>query len=179
MRSVRLCALVAATLFAAPAANPVVTVVLDFRGPHSARSLDEMKREVAAVLKGVRLDWRTRAEAGTSSFDNLVVVRFKGKCVLEPVGYLYDERGPLAFTHSTAGEVQPYSEVACDKVTAAVRSAMSGSDFARADLLLGRALGRVVAHEMMHMLRKSVAHEHSGAGKATLSARSLISPVLE
>ena len=181
MRSVRLCALVGATLLAAPAANPVVTVVLDFRGPHSARSLDEMKREAAAVMKpsGVRLDWRTRAELGTSNFENLVVVRFKGKCVLEPVGYLYDERGPLAFTHSTAGEIQPYSEVACDKVTAAVRSAMSGGDFARADFLLGRALGRVVAHEMMHMLRKSPEHEHSGAGKAILTGRSLISPVLE
>lgn len=181
MRPVRICALLATALFAAPAANPILTVVLDFRGPHSTRSLDEMKREVEAVMKpsGLELNWRTRAEVGGSSFDNLILVRFNGKCVFEPVGYLYDERGPLAFTHSTAGEVQPYSEVACDKVTAAVRSAISGADFARADVLLGRALGRVVAHEMMHMLAKSGHHAHEGVGKAVLSAKSLISPTPE
>lgn len=181
MRPVRICALIALAVFATPAANRVLTVVLDFRGPHSARSLDEMKREVEAVMKtsGLSFDWRTRAEAGASSFDNLVVVRFKGKCVLEPAGYLYDERGPLAFTYSTAGDIQPYSEVACDKVTAAVRSAMSGGDFARADVLFGRALGRVVAHEMMHMLAKSDEHAHSGVGRSTLSGRTLISPAPE
>ncbi len=140
-----------------------------------------MKQEVETVLKpsGFRFDWRTRAEAGAASFDNLVVVRFNGNCVAEPVGYLYDERGPLAFTHTTSGEVQPYSEVACDKVAAAVRSAMTGSDYANADRLLGRALGRVVAHEMIHMLAKSGAHAESGVGRAALSGKRLIAPVPE
>jgi len=181
MRHVSICALLSAALFAAPAASPVLTVVLEFQGPHSSRALDTMKREVEAVMKpsGLALDWRTRAEAADASFDNLVVVRFKGKCVMEPVGYLYDERGPLAFTYSTAGEIQPYSEVVCDKVTAAVRSAMSGGDYAQADVLLGRALGRVVAHEMMHMLSKSAVHARSGVGKAALTPKSLISTTVE
>ena len=181
MRPVRICALLGAALSATPAANPVLTVVLDFRGPHSARSLPEMKREVETVMKssGLSLDWRTRSEAGASSFDNLVVVRFNGKCLLEPAGYLYDERGPLAYTHSTSGEVQPYSEVACDKVAAAVRSAMSGDDFARGDVLLGRALGRVVAHELMHMLARSGAHTEAGVGRPALSGKRLISPTPE
>jgi hypothetical protein len=180
MRPVRICALLATAVFAAPAANPVMTIVLDFRGPHSAKSLDAMKQEFESVMKpwGMRFDWRSRAEAQGASFDNLAVVRFKGKCILEPVGYLYDERGPLAFTYSTSGDVQPYSEVSCDKVAASVRSAMSGGDYARADLLMGRALGRVVAHEMMHMLAKSGAHAHTGAGRASLSGKSLISPDL-
>jgi hypothetical protein len=162
MRPVCICAVVLAV--AASAASPKLTIVLDFQGPHSARSIDAMKQEVEAVMQdsGMTFDWRLRGEFGGAAVENLVVVRFKGKCVLEPVGYLYDERGPLAFTYSSAGEVQPYSEVACDKVTASVRSAMSGGDFARGDLLLGRALGRVVAHEMAHMLAKSGAHTHAG-----------------
>jgi len=131
-----------------------------------------MKHEIEALMQpsGTKFNWRLRSELGEATVDNLIVVRFKGKCVLEPVGYLYDERGPLAFTYSTAGEVQPYSEVACDKVTAAVRSAMAGADFASADLLLGR----VVAHEMAHMLAKSGAHSHDGFTKPALSPKSLI-----
>ena len=174
MRPVCICALLFAAT--ASAANPALTVVLDFQGPHSARSIDAMKREIEGLMQpsGMTFDWRFRAELGGAAVDNLIVVRFKGKCVLEPVGYLVDERGPLAFTYSTAGEVQPYSEVACDKVTAAVRSAMAGGDFARADILLGRALGRVVAHEMAHMLAKSGAHTHEGFTKPALSSKSLI-----
>ena len=139
-----------------------------------------MKREVEAVMKpsGVPLDWRTRAEAADASFDNLVVVRFKGKCVIEPVPFLYDERGPMAFTYSTDGVVQPFSEVACEKVTNAVRSAMFGSDFAKSDLLLGRALGRVLAHEVVHMLSGSGEHGHEGVARRSLSGNQLIAPEL-
>ena len=174
MRPVCICALLFAAT--AAAASPTLTVVLDFQGPRSALSIEAMKQEIEVLMRssGMNFDWRLRGELGGAAVDNLIVVRFKGKCVLEPVGYLYDERGPLAFTYSTAGGVQPYSEVACDKVTAAVRSAMAGGDFARADLLLGRALGRVVAHEMAHMLAKSGAHTHDGFTKAALSGKSLI-----
>jgi len=164
---------------AASAVHPgALTIVLEFQGPHSDRSIDEMKHELENVMKdtGLTFDWRTRSQAKGESFPNLVVVRFKGKCVLEPVAYLYDERGPLAFTYSTDGEIQPFSEVACDRVVAAARSAMSGGDFAHADLLLGRALGRVVAHELVHILTKSAEHGREGVAQPALSGLRLIAP---
>jgi hypothetical protein len=55
---------------------------------------------------------------------------------------------------------------------------MSGSDFARADLLMGRALGRVLAHEVVHILTKSGAHGHDGVAKTALSGTQLIAPEL-
>ncbi|HXB73593.1 MAG TPA: hypothetical protein VNY05_35470 [Candidatus Acidoferrales bacterium] len=161
-----------------PARTAGVTIVLDFQGPRSERSVQEMKREFEGILKssGLAFEWRMRDEANQVTSNHLVVVRFKGKCVLEPVGYLYDERGPLAFTYSTDGAVQPYSEVACDKVASSIRSAMFGGDFANADEFLGRALGRVLAHELVHMLSKSRAHARSGVEKAALSGKLLIAP---
>jgi hypothetical protein len=139
-----------------------------------------MKREFAGIMKdtAVRFDFRSRSQASQEALSDLVLVRFTGKCVLDPVGYLYDERGPMAFTYSTDGVVQPFSEVACDKVTSAVRSAMSGGDFANADVLLGRALGRVLAHEVVHMLSKSGAHGHTGIARTALSGSQLIAPEL-
>lgn len=41
---------------------------------------------------------------------------------MEPVPYRYDERGPLAFTHSVDGEILPFSEVACDKVRSSLQN---------------------------------------------------------
>jgi len=156
------------------------TIALDFGGPYSDRSVGEMKREFAAILKdsGNTFSWRTRNQVAGQSFSNLVVVKFKGKCVLEPVGYLYDERGPYAFTHASDGNLLPFSEVECDHVTTAVRGAMFGGDYAKADLLLGRALGRVLAHEFIHFLRNSKRHDTGGIEKESLSPVELIAPDL-
>lgn len=173
MRSALCCALLASLAHAADR----LTIVLDFQGPRSERSVAEMKREFEGIMKdsGLFFDWRLRSEAAEKSFPNLVLVRFKGKCVLEPVGYLYDERGPLAFTYSNDQSVQPFSEVECDRVTSEVRSAMFGGDFAQADVLLGRALGRVVAHEMLHFLGNTRGHAREGVAKEALSGKDLIS----
>jgi hypothetical protein len=157
-----------------------VTVVLDFRGPYSARSLAEMKQEMQGLVKdaGVRLDWKTRDEAVGDENGDLIVVRFSGKCIMEPIGYLYDERGTLAYTHTADGNVLPFSEVSCDQVTASLRSAMFGGDYAEADRLLGRALGRVVTHELVHVLTNSGEHAHDGVYKPALSGKQLITRTL-
>lgn len=166
---------------ATPVHAEKLTVVLDFTGPHSARSIQEMKNELRAILDGagLELNWRSPEEAAQVNVDNLVVVRFNGTCILEPVAYLYDERGPLAFTHTSAGEPLPFSEVACDTVTASMRSAMVGGDYKKADMLLGRALGRVVAHELVHMLTRSAEHSHLGIQKKALSGSELIADHLQ
>jgi len=168
--------LVTLTMGARASTPERLTVVLDFTGPHSARSIQEMKNELRVILDGagLELDWRSPEEASQISADNLVVVRFNGTCILEPVPYLYDERGPLAFTHASAGEPLPFSEVACDTVTSSMRSAMVGGDYKKADLLLGRALGRVVAHELVHMLTRSAEHSRAGVEKKALSGSELI-----
>ena len=174
-------AMLLAGLTVATGSPKKLTIVVDFQGPYSARSVSEMQHELEDIMKesGLTFTWRGKKEAASAAYDNLVVVRFKGKCILEPVGYLYDERGPLAFTHTTDGELLPFSEVACDQVTATMRSAMFGGDYARADQLLGRALGRVVAHELIHILTRSNQHGHAGVAKPALSGQQLISEKLE
>jgi hypothetical protein len=153
-----------------------VTVVTDFDGPYSDRSVQQMKRETEEIFKsaGVRLDWRGRGEVGSGSYENLVVVHFKGKCILDPVPMLYDERGPFAFAYNSDGDVLPFSEVECDRLAASVQSAMWGDDFARPDYVMGRALGRVLAHELVHILTRSAAHGDDGVTQAKFSGRELI-----
>jgi len=158
----------------------VLTVILDFKGPHSRTSLKEMKRESGQILNssGVQLDWRMLGEDPFASYNDLVVMTFKGACEFEPAAPLYDELGPLAMTHTTNGEVQPFGEVNCDRVVSSARSAMSGNDYARADMLIGRAMGRVVAHELVHMLTKSGQHGTEGVEKPALSGKQLIAASL-
>lgn len=162
------------------AAAASFTMVMEFRGPRSERSITAMEREFEKIMNGSGLtfEWRTRDQADGADFANVVLVRFNGSCAMEPAGYLYDERGPLAFTYSTDGAVQPFTEVACDHVAASVRSAMSERDLGRADLLLGRALGRVIAHEFVHIASRSGAHGKEGVTRAAISRAGLIADEL-
>jgi hypothetical protein len=156
----------------------VLTVILDFKGPFSKASLLEMKRESGLVLQssGVRLDWRMLGEDPYASYGDLVVMTFRGTCKYEPAAPsdTEDELGPLAMTHSVNGEIQPFGEVNCDRVVNSARNAMLGADYARADLLIGRALGRVVTHELVHMITGSAEHGPEGVEKSSLSGRQLI-----
>lgn len=157
-----------------------VTVIFDAKGAFSPESLREMQRETTQIIQvsGIRLDWRTRADASNATYNDLVVMTFNGSCAFAPAPPLYDEMGPFAFTRTANGEVQPFGEVDCDHVVGSVRSAMAGSDYSKADLLVGRALGRVVAHEIVHMLTKSGQHGHDGVEKPALSGKQLIASSL-
>jgi len=164
---------------AAPNAAPSsVTIVYRFAGAYSEKSLIEMKDELGSLMKdsGIQIDWRERATlTGSPSFENLVVVEFRGRCIMEPVPYLYDERGPYAFTHSSNGEVLPFSEVSCDKVRSTLGKSMWGGDYAHSDVLFGRALARVIAHELHHVLNRTASHTETGVTKRALSGAELIS----
>jgi hypothetical protein len=160
-----------------PPGKATLTILLKFDGDSSENSVSAMKTELTTIMKaaGTAVEFRSYEQMiGTDAAGPLVVVKFKGKCRMEPLPVLYDERGPLAFTHSSDGEVLPFSEVSCDRVTTSVHSALWGGDRGRADELLGRALGRVLAHEIYHILGNTQKHGTKGVAKSALSGEQLI-----
>jgi len=171
--------LVCATLFAVLSVNaaPAVTLVLQFDDAYSTRSLAEMKREVSSIVRksGLRIDFRFLADIHVpESFESLVVVRFRGACVMQPSADMRDERGYYAFTHVSDGDVLPFSEVECDKIASSIGPRMSRSQWRDRDSIFGRALGRVLAHELVHMLTKSQHHSGGGVTRSALSPAQLV-----
>lgn len=153
-----------------------LTVILDFKGLRSAASVAEMEREAALIMKssGIQLDWRLAGDSPLH-YDNLVVMAFRGSCDFGAPRKRYFEPGPYASTKITDGEVQPFGDVDCDRVVATAAGAMAeDTDYFRGDQLVGRALGRVVAHELVHMLTRSNRHGAEGVAKASLSGKELI-----
>src|SRR5690242_3196706 len=91
-----------------------LTIVFQFDGPYAEKSLAEMQRELGSIMQDsrIQIDWREHGRITASdSFPNLVVVRFKGRCRMEPVSDFSGGQGPLAFTYSSDGSVLPFSEV--------------------------------------------------------------------
>jgi len=165
-----------------PASNPPLTLVISTERPLPAETEAEMHREMDKLMMqaSIRVEWKNLSDfaAGTEVHD-LVLVKFRGNCRIQPTPVYLDGRGPLAFTHTSDGEVLPFSEVLCDRVGVAAQSAMAGGEFGRRDELLGRALARVLAHEIYHIKGKCNEHGRSGVARKALSGRELIASTLD
>jgi hypothetical protein len=180
MRSLLTATLLTFSFCAALAADSTrLTVLLSLEGRASNEALRELKTELHEIMKdsGRNLDVRMKNEAAPGeNFDDVVVVKLKGTCKMERMIPFIDERGPLALTHSTDGQILPFAEVNCTRIANSVAGALWGGERKQADRLLGRALGRVLAHELYHILGKTHEHNHDGSlAKEAISAKQLIS----
>jgi hypothetical protein len=143
-----------------------------------------MKKEVNDLLRpaGIRLDWRlTRENDSTETFSRLVVPKFKGRCRAEgaPAGNDFGTVGEvdtLGSTQVAHGHVLPFSKVECAQVRKALSYLTPGADAGERQRALGMALGRVVAHELYHILARTTSHAADGLAKASQSLRDLIRP---
>lgn len=164
-----------------PAFGLNLTVLLDIEQKHSQRALTEMRKELAKVFKPTNLTLDVRLRQDTKpeeTFSDVVLVKLKGTCRMQNYAPLMDERGPFAWTHTVDGKILPFSEVACDHVARSIQQAI-GSESRDRDRLLGRALARVMAHEIVHMVGKCSDHSHAGVFRHALSGRQLIAEKLE
>jgi hypothetical protein len=156
------------------AAYPSVdlTVVLQFDERYSELSIGEMKTEAQALVRdsGVVLRWRRIDQLSSSTaFPRMVVVRLRGVCEMGlPIPPLSLEPVSLGYTYIIGGEPSPFSDIECDRI----RSSL-GAQPGRGDLLLGRALGRVLAHELHHVIDRTRRHTATSYMRQSLSVADL------
>jgi hypothetical protein len=158
--------------------TPVTAVVMP-NGRYSRVAIGAMGREAAHILKksGVSLAWRI-GDPGQSVDGLLVVVKLVGRCDMDgPAAIL--KAGPLGWSHEANGVVLPFSDLACDNIRGQVQSAQVTGNPLRGNVLLGRAMGRVLAHELYHIVADTAKHADAGVTQSGLSARELTSGQLE
>ena len=172
----------AGTLLAGGAPATVVrarlTIAMQFEQTVSATSLHEMKSEFERIMRpaAANVEWRMlRDVAGNEVFHEIVVVRFQGSC--EADGIKNDSLKPrfLGGTEDEDGELLPFSKVDCRELLAMLSlepSVHAGSTF-HVQLLLGRAMGRVLAHEVYHAVLKTARHGERGIAKSPFTGAEL------
>ena len=145
-----------------------------YRSVESYRALEQ---ELRAMLSRPDVDFEfitLEDVKPPAQFQALVSVRMTGTCAVDNRTGLYSP-GPLAFAHSSDGHILPFIEVDCDRVRRHVRGALWGPEMDRAAYLYGRALARVLAHELYHVLSGRAHHTETGLTAPTVSGRQLIS----
>lgn len=158
--------------------TPVTAVVLP-NGPYSKVAVREMAREAAHILKnsGVSLRWRIGAPPQSIN-GRLVVVKLMGHCDMDGTpAFLVP--GPLGWSHEVNGAILPFSDLACDNLRGAVGIVMADGNPTQANVLLGRAMGRVLAHELYHIIADTADHGRDGVAQAALTPRELTAGPLE
>jgi hypothetical protein len=168
----------AASVQAAQPSTQLTAVVMP-DGPYSRVAIREMGREAARILKksGVSLHWHLGEPAEVVD-GRLVVVELVGRCDMDgPLAFLMP--GPLGWSHEVNGVILPFSYLACDNIRGAVQGSQIGGNPLRGNVLLGRAMGRVLAHELYHIVAGTAEHGEGGVAQAALSARELTLGQLE
>jgi hypothetical protein len=151
---------------------------LDSRTQHSLG--EELTRLLSPA--GVQIVWRDETRASRQEMGRLVVGTFDGNCSVEnllstpsasPTGVT------LAQSSLSNGRILPYFTVDCPRVIRTLAPTLQHVSVPVRDALLGRALARVIAHEIYHILAQTADHEESGLSKAQLSLSDLTASKFE
>ncbi len=190
------CALVGPVVAGAAAQeSKTLIVILRSDARYSPVAISEMGREASDILRksGIRLVVRAVAEAGETFDEPIVVVTLRGECDMDrPAGReaLSDtnrsdsnrsdfKRIALGWTHSSDGVLLPFSELACTNIRTAVTAAIPANASSRANFVLGRAMGRVLAHELYHVIAATFEHGRNGVAQQGLTPAELVAGRLE
>jgi hypothetical protein len=124
---------------------------------------------------GLHLEWRSLAGVrGSQVSAELAVITVKGRC--DTAGILNRSRivgGSLGFTHISDGQILPFTEVNCDRVRNFLQADLSLMGTEEREAAYGRALGRVLAHELYHIFANTTRHG-SGVAKESYTVHDLL-----
>ena len=162
---------------AASPARETNDVVLRLRtGQAPTATFQEMKKELADLMSpaGVPLRWQEAL-----SFEDVngytVVVDLSGNCSV-PFHAEAERpalRTPLGSTATADGFILPFVQVNCGALASLIAPLIGDQPESFREFVLGRALARVLAHELYHVLTQSENHADSGVAKAALSVADL------
>src|SRR4051812_2584427 len=127
-----------------------------------------MQEELESIMApiGWPVDWVRLESAHGEMSASLAVVHFAGICDTSEGASQARSTDVLASTEVSDGQVLPFSDVDCGAVRAFMAPELTCMKSKTRRTTFGRALGRVLAHELYHVLTGERRHGSSGVGEA-------------
>jgi hypothetical protein len=172
---ITLCCL-ALGVFPLPGQIAAIAVYSHYQNPPAPAAVAQLQSETAAILAplGLELSWKSLDHPNQVSAQ-LAVVTLRGTCDARGVPPAPFRSGGLGWTHISDGEVLPFMDVDCDRIRGFVRGTLAAFGPAERDRLLGRAIGRVIAHELYHILGRTTHHGTMAGSRPVYTAQELTS----
>jgi hypothetical protein len=146
-----------------------------------------MQKETESLMRtaGYSVEWRdAKARRSNEDAANLVFVDLNGVCAVPmnpiPGAPDPDDNQPsLASTAVEDGMVLPFSRIDCVALTRALSAMFAHEPPSRRTYLYGRAMGRLLAHELYHVLAQTRDHAAAGIGKPCFTSVDLVTDRFE
>ena len=155
-----------------------VALYIDFEQAPSATVLDALQQETEAIMApvGTEFEWRSlKSVTGGQVSTQLAVVKFRGRCESHGVFAAHPLKpGALGWTHLSDGAILPFADIDCDGIRQFIQLGLLAVDPQERSEAYGRAVGRVLAHELYHIFARTTHHGANGVGKATYSVHDLL-----
>jgi len=139
--------------------------------------VESIQEELDDIMRpaGLRFDWHSLPATRGEVSVELAIIHFNGQCDafdLQPTdGY----PGPLGWTYVTSGEVIPFVGINCDGVRIFLQQDLLGLPESARASIYGRALARVLAHELYHVFAGTTKHGSFGIAKGSYRTGELLS----
>ena len=151
-----------------------IAVVVHPSEDHSRLVVQQMQEELKRTLRGTdaHVEWLDQSNATKQFAGRRVSVTLLGDCT----GDLLDgaPNGALGWAKVQDGRVLPFVNIDCDRVRAQISPEILAEDQVAREVRVGRALGRVLAHELAHVMRRDRVHGEDGLTGERLNARDLL-----
>jgi hypothetical protein len=157
-----------------------VTLYTQFQQEPPVVVAQAMQKELETIMAptGLQFSWYPLSESGGRISSRLAIIRFKGECDAEGLSPESGFPGPLGWTHISDGEILPFIDVNCDGLRIFVQRDLIEAAAGDREAIFGRAMARILAHELYHLLVNTRAHTGGGVAKASYSVQELLAPIL-
>ena len=142
----------------------------------------ELQRLLAST--DITLIWKDlEARKSGEAFDQVAVVVFDGPCSENDPALLprrpMDSEVSLADSSVSNGAVLPFFRVDCGYLAQMLAPSLRPLSPKAQDEMFGRALGRIMAHELYHIVGETTSHQSRGVAKASFSLQDLLRDTLD
>jgi hypothetical protein len=161
-----------------PTPGQVATAALytEFQHHPPPAVLQAIREEVALLLapNGLHFEWRSLPETDSSVWPELAVLTFTGRCEVIPLSAVQHRNERLGWTHLSNKAILPFAEVDCDAILEYIYGELGLKPPQMREQILGRAIGRVTAHELLHVFSRTPGHGNHGVDRPTLTVAQLL-----
>ena len=148
-----------------------------FQKPAPPTVRHALQDEVESLMGpiGRHFVWRSISGVqGNEVSSELAVLTFKGNCTVGNLAPKEVNPGALGWTHVSDGAILPFSDIDCDRIRGFVQKELLYRKVADREEIFGRAVARVVVHELYHIFANTPHHGSDGVAKAAYTVQELL-----
>ncbi|HJT89547.1 MAG TPA: c-type cytochrome, partial [Bryobacteraceae bacterium] len=158
------------------ASVPLIKLYTDFQHQPPRDVVQAIHTELDAILSpiGLTFAWQSLDTVqGNELSVRLAVIHFKGACDVQDLSTYPPYGFVLGRTQIVDGEILPFTDIFCNAIRAFVQPQLVNLPPGDREKTLGRAVARVLAHELHHIFAQTRHHPRHGFNKRAYSATEL------